>query len=67
MATAADRSADEFEVEEVIRWRSEELRRAGYTKAAALKLANQTEVDLHLAVRLLAQGCPARVALKILL
>lgn len=67
MATAANSSARELETEEVIRWRSEELRRAGYSKAAAEKLATRTEVDLHLAARLLAQGCPARVALRILL
>jgi hypothetical protein len=67
VATAAGRSAREFEAEEIIRWRRAELRRAGYSERDALKLAAHTEVDLHLAADLLAQGCPPRVAVRILL
>jgi hypothetical protein len=67
MATAAHRSAEEVEADEIIRWRTDELRRAGYNDRAALLLALHTEVDLHLAARLLTQGCPPKVALRILL
>ena len=67
MATAAHRSALETEADEVIRWRADELRRAGYGERAALLLALHREVDLHLAARLLEQGCPPRIALRILL
>jgi hypothetical protein len=48
-------------------WRLEELIRAGYSPHDALVLCGEPEVDLHLAVRLLAQGCPTETALRILL
>jgi len=67
VATAANSSETESEADEIIRWRTEELRRAGYAERAALLLALHTEVDLHLAAGLLAKGCPARVAVRILL
>ena len=41
--------------------------RAGYDPVAALKLAERPDVDLHLAIGLLQQGCPELVALDILL
>jgi hypothetical protein len=67
MATAASHSANEVEAEEIIRWRTDELRRAGYDKRASLAIALRTEIDLHLATRLLERGCPAKTALRILL
>jgi hypothetical protein len=67
MATAANSSETESEADEIIRWRSQELRRAGYEERAALLIALHTEVDLHLATRLLAEGCPPKVAVRILL
>lgn len=66
-------SATEFETpresegERVISWRVEELLRAGYCGEAALELALTPEVDLHLAIDLLRQGCPAPTAVRILL
>lgn len=48
-------------------WRAEQLELAGYGAAAAAELAARHEVDLHLAVEMLAQGCPPELALKILL
>ena len=48
-------------------WRLEELIRAGYSPHDALLLSGAPEVDLHLAVRLLAQGCSTETALRILL
>ena len=57
----------ENENERVARWRAQELERAGYSPDAAAKLAARSDVDLHQAIDLLTQGCPAEVALKILL
>lgn len=48
-------------------WRLEELERAGYPPPDALVLSGRTDVDRHLAVRLLHQGCPVRTAMRILL
>jgi len=50
----------------VVRWREEQLLEAGYDAEAALVLAFDREVDLHLAVSLLERGCPAETALRIL-
>jgi hypothetical protein len=57
----------ETEGERIQRWRAEELERAGYGPAEAGELAARPDVDLHLAVELLERGCPAGVALRILL
>ncbi len=55
------------ETELVAGWRAEQLELAGYGAAAAAKLAVRQDVDLHVAVGLLTSGCPAELALKILL
>jgi len=67
MATAAENGVREVEADVIIRWRTEQLRRAGYAERSALLLALRTDVDLHVAMALLAQGCPQKVALRILL
>lgn len=67
MAAAEVDVQEETEVERIERWRAEELERAGYDPRAAEKLAIRHDVDLHLAVELIQQGCPTDVALKILL
>jgi hypothetical protein len=51
---------------DVIGWRFDELRRAGWPINEALQLAERTDVDLHEACELLAQGCSVEVALRIL-
>ncbi len=48
-------------------WRAEQLELAGYGAAAAAELAARADVDLHVAIDLLAQGCSPELALKILL
>jgi hypothetical protein len=48
-------------------WRAEQLELAGYGAQAAAELAMRQDVDLHVAVGLLVRGCPAELALKILL
>ena len=58
----------EFDAEaELVRsWRAEELERAGYAIDQALRLADLTYVDLHLATDLLRRGCAPELALQIL-
>jgi hypothetical protein len=66
VTTAADTEIrDETEVVEG--WRAEQLEMAGYGAQAAAKLARRYDVDLHIAIDLLASGCEPELALKILL
>ena len=51
----------------ILAWRREQLARVGYSDWDAETLATHTDVDLHLAVRLVARGCPPELALQILL
>ena len=55
------------EEDRIIRWRAEELERAGYTPVVANALAAQRRVDLHLAIHLVKSGCPHETAIRILL
>ena len=57
----------ETEAERVERWRATELMRAGYDPVGAVELAARLDVDLHTAIDLLGRGCPAELALQILL
>ena len=52
--------------DDVTSWRMERLVAAGYDGEAALVLALDRDVDLHLAVSLLERGCPPDTALQIL-
>ena len=65
MTAAETEIRDETELVEA--WRAEQLELAGYGAAAAAELAARHDVDLHGAIELLADGCPAELALKILL
>ena len=56
----------ETENERVLRWRLQELRRAGFGFQDSVMLALSQDVDLHLATDLLARGCPVDTALRIL-
>lgn len=56
----------ELERESVTAWRVERLLDAGYDGEAALVLALDRDVDLHVAVSLLRRGCPQDTALQIL-
>ena len=57
----------ESELDRIVRWRSEELERAGYSTDGAASLAARLEVDLHEAIDLVKGGCPPETAVKILL
>lgn len=50
----------------VQRWRRRQLRQAGYPTPLAIILADDLDVDLHVAVGLLERGCPVEVAARIL-
>jgi hypothetical protein len=65
MTAAETEIRDETDLVEA--WRAEQLELAGYGAAAAAELAARMDVDLHGAIGLLRDGCPAELALKILL
>jgi hypothetical protein len=66
MMTAAE--TETYEVTEMIEaWRAEALERAGYGAAAAAEISVRHDIDLHFATDLVERGCPADVALQILL
>jgi hypothetical protein len=67
MTAAQFELIDETEAEAILRWRFEELVRAGYDLGSALVLASHVEVDLHRATELTKRGCPPDTALRILL
>jgi hypothetical protein len=67
MTAAETRLVYDTELDRVEEWRAEELERAGYPVREAAKLAARHDVDLHLAVDLISQGCPVPVAVEILL
>jgi hypothetical protein len=58
---------NEQESTSVLEWRFSQLTRSGYAAADALAIATRIDVDLHRAADLVARGCPASVALRILL
>lgn len=64
--TAAQTEVQE-ETDEIQAWRSEELERVGYGADAAAAIAARHDIDLHRATDLLDSGCPAELALQILL
>jgi hypothetical protein len=55
------------EQERIEQWRASALERAGYDPVAAAELAGRNDIDLHLAVELLENGCPPETALRILI
>jgi len=67
MTAAETQLALDTELDRIEQWRAEELERAGYTVQEASRLAERHDVDLHLAIDLISQGCPVPVAFEILL
>ena len=64
---AAAETQDRTELDQVESWRRQELERAGYGVAAARELSRRHDIDLHAAIALVENGCPAEVAVQILL
>jgi hypothetical protein len=67
MTAAQFETIDETEAEAILRWRFDELVRAGFDIGSALLLASHVEVDLHGATELVRRGCPSDTALRILI
>jgi hypothetical protein len=67
MTAAQFEAIDETEAEMILRWRFDELVRAGYDVGTALVLASHVEIDLHYATELVRRGCQADTAVRILL
>jgi len=67
MTAAQFEAIGETEAEMILRWRFDELVRAGYDVGTALMLASHVEIDLHDARALLRRGCSADTAVRILL
>jgi len=67
MAAMDTELVEESEAERVERWRAEELERAGFAPDTAQILAARSDIDLHVAARLVARGCPPDLAADILL
>ena len=65
MTTAETDTYEETELIEA--WRAEALERAGFGAAAAAEIAVRHDIDLHFATDLVERGCPADMALRILL
>ena len=64
--SAEIRPAERVEPQEVVAWRFHELLEAGYSWDRAAYLAADRTIDLHVALSLLARGCPETTALQIL-
>ena len=67
MTAAAQMQLEETEAGRVVRWRAQELERAGFDAASAAELAERGDIDLHRANGLVESGCPVELALQILL
>lgn len=67
MSTTQVQQQTQSEIEEVLRWRFDELVRANYTVEDAVDIAAHVEIDLHEAIALRDQGCPSATAVRILL
>ena len=65
MTAAETEIRDETQLVEA--WRAEQLEMAGYAAQEAAELAIRPDVDLHVAVELIGQGCSTELALRILL
>jgi hypothetical protein len=67
MTTAQLEGEATSEADVVLRWRFDELIRAGYDHDDAELIARDLMVDLHLATDLVRQGCPSAIAVRIAL
>jgi hypothetical protein len=51
---------------DVVTWRTNRLRRAGFAREAAAALAADFRMDLHALLELVERGCPPDLAARIL-
>ena len=67
MTAAEVHVTSETEMDRVEHWRAEELVRAGFDASDAVALAARHDIDLHVAIELVEQGCPYETAIDILI
>jgi hypothetical protein len=65
--TQIDDTRHVSELDEIVRWRVEQLLDAGYDGETALLIGLDPAIDLHDAVALVLAGCAPETALRILL
>jgi hypothetical protein len=56
----------EEQVQEVVRWRREQLVEAGLSLPLAARVASDVHYDLHALIELVERGCPPELAVRIL-
>ena len=60
------RTTADANVEDVARWREEQLSRSGFSPTLAAEIANDTRYDLHALIELVERGCRPDLAVRIL-
>jgi hypothetical protein len=53
-------------LDQVVRWRREQLVGSGFAPALAARVAENTDYDLHALIELVERGCPPELAVRIL-
>jgi len=53
-------------LDEVVRWRCEQLMEAGFAHALAARVAENAHYDLHALIELVERGCQPELAVRIL-
>jgi hypothetical protein len=53
-------------LDEVVRWRREQLVESGFPLALAARVAKNTDYDLHALIELVERDCPPDLAVRIL-
>ena len=56
----------ERQVDEVVRWRREQLAEAGFSLPLAVQVAADGRYDLHALIEFVERGCPPELAARIL-
>jgi hypothetical protein len=56
----------ERQVDQVVRWRREQLAETGFSLPLAAEVANDARYDLHALIELVERGCPPELAARIL-
>ncbi len=60
------RTTSERSVDEVVRWRREQLVESGFALPLAVRIAKNARYDLHALIELVERGCPPELAERIL-
>jgi hypothetical protein len=53
-------------LDQVVRWRREQLVGSGFAPGLAARVAENTDFDLHALIELVERGCPPELAVRIL-